>query len=112
MLSVEDVVQVVLSEKLHVLFVCNTKAVEEIVSVGVREGGGVSELGLVGGDVVALLDGLNNVAVTFELEELLGEDDIGVVDGHISVGDVTLVLVSEGGVTESTLIVGNGPGRG
>ena len=105
----EDVSQVVIGEQLHVLLAGSTEAVKKIISVGLREHRRVSEASLVRCDIVVLLNGLNNVALTLKLEELLRDHDVGVVKVDHVVAEVALVFVEASGVTESTLVVGNGP---
>ena len=89
-----------------------TEAIEKIIGVGLRELSGVLELGDVVLDVVVLLNSLNNVSLAFKLKELLGDHDVGVMDGHYIVAKISFRSVKVGWVTEGTLIVGNGPLRG
>ena len=101
--------EVVLVEELHVLLTSGTKAVEKIIGVGLRELGGVLELGDVAIDVVVLLNSFDNVALTVKLEHLLGEHHVRVVDSDEEVTEIALVLVEASGVAEGTLVVGHGP---
>ena len=110
--SVEDVSKVVLVEQLHILFTCSAKAVEQVVRVGFAELGGVCERRAEVVDVVVLLDGLDDVALSLHLEELFGDHNVSVVDGAEEIAKVTLRLVQLGWVAEGTLVVGHGPGRG
>ena len=108
--SVEDAVaQVVLVEESRVLFEGNAEAVEHVVDVGLGEEGGVTELGLVGVQVVVVLDGFDDVAELHGLEHLLGGDGVEVVDGDEEVAEVALSLLEGGGVSEGSLVVGDGP---
>ena len=109
-LSVENIVQVVLLEQLHVLLACDSEAVEQVIGVGLAELGRVVELGAVVFDIVVLLNGLHDVALAFELEELLGDHHVRVVHIDQEVAQVTCGFVGVGRVTEGTLVVGNGPG--
>ena len=101
-----------LREESDVLLVGNTEAVEEIIGVGAAELAGILELGQVGVQVVVVLDGLNNVATAFHLEVFLGDDNVGVVDGHVVVQEITTLFVKGSRVSPGTLVVGNGPGGG
>lgn len=109
--SVEDICQVVFIEQAHVLFVCNTKAVEEIVDVGLRKLLGVIELSHESWDLPVLLNGLDDVTVSFELEGLLSLHNVDIVDGNCDVSKGTFVkVVHMAWVTECAIIVGHGPG--
>lgn len=98
-----------LIEESRVLFEGNAEAVEHVVDVGLGEEGGVTELGLVGVQVVVVLDGLDDVAELHGLEHLLGGDGVEVVDGDEEVAEVALSLLEGGGVSEGSLVVGDGP---
>ena len=93
------------------MLVGNTKRVKQIISVGAAELGGILELSDVVVQVVVVLNGLNNVTIAFNLEGLLGHEDVGVMDGDTEVGEVTIILLNVGGVSPGSLVVGNGPGR-
>ena len=108
--SVEDVAEVVFGEKLDILLASRAQAVEQVVSVGPAELGRIGELRRVVVNVVVLLDGLDNVALALELEELFGEHDVGVIDGAEEVAQVPLRCVQLGRVAEGALVVGHGPG--
>ncbi len=56
------VTQIVLIEESDILFEGNAEAVEHVVHVCLGEERGVTELGLVGVQVVVILNGLNDVA--------------------------------------------------
>ena len=56
-----------------------------------------------------VLDGLDDVALALELKHLLGHEDVAVVDFDKEAAKVTFVLIKTSRVTESTLIVGDGP---
>ena len=101
-----------LVQQSHVLLVSDTEAVEEVVSVGGSELVAVVEGSQIGVQVIVLLDGLDNVALAVNLEELLGHDGISVMEGHTNVVDDALGSVQVGRVSEGTLGVGHGPGRG
>ena len=108
--SVEDISKVVLVEQLNILFTRCAKAIKQVVRVGLAELGRVAELGAEVVDVVVLLDGLDHVALAFQLEKLLGDHYVSVVDFAEEVAKVTLRLVQVGWVAEGTLVVGHGPG--
>ena len=65
-----------LSQKTGVLLVGDSKAVKEVINVGLGKLLRVSESGQVTVDVVVLLDGLDNVSVSLQLEHLLGNERI------------------------------------
>ena len=107
--SVEDIVEVVLVEELHVLFASSSEAVKQIIDIGLAELCRVLKLRPVVLDVVVLLNGFNNVALALELEELLGHHDVRVADWHQEGTEITLDLVKSGRVAEGTLVVGDRP---
>ena len=71
--------EVKLVEDTVVLFESDGEAVEHVVNVCLREERGVSELSLVGVEVVVILDGLDDVPELHALQGLLGEDSVEVV---------------------------------
>lgn len=75
----EAVAEVELVEEAHVLLEGNREAVKQVVHVGLREQGRVLELGLVGVQVVVVLDGLHDIAQLHALQGLLGKDGVEVV---------------------------------
>ena len=107
--SVEDVVEVVIVQELDVLLASSTKAIKEVVDVGLRELVGVLEAGHVVVDVVVLLNSLHNVPFAVELEHLLCEHHVLIVDSNHEVAQVALGAVEVGWVAERTLVVGHGP---
>ena len=98
-----------LREKLDVLLASGTEAVEEVIDVGLGELVAILEFRLVVVDIVVLLNSLNDVALAFELEELLSDHDMRVVDVHEEVAKVAIVPLEVGRVAERTLVVRNGP---
>ena len=89
------------------------EAVQEVIGVRRRELARILETGPVVINVVVLLYGLDNVALALELQELLSNHNVRVVHCDAEVADVALVLVEASGMTEGTLVVGDGPlGRG
>ena len=107
--SVENVGEVVLAQQLHVLLASGTEAVKEIVNVRLRELIAVLEASHVVINIVVLLNGLNDVALALELEELLSDHDVRVVHIDEEVTEVTIVPVEVGRVAEGPLVVGHGP---
>ena len=110
--SVEDVAEVVFGEKLEILLASRAQTVEQVVSVGSAELGRIGEPRLEVVNVIVLLNGLNNVALALELEQLLGDHRMGVIDSAKEVAQVALGSVQLGRVAEGTLVVGHGPGWG
>ena len=96
-------------EQLDILLTSCAEAVEKIVDVGCRELGRVLEASHVVIDVVVLLNGLDDVALALELEELLSDHDVRVVHIDEEVTEVTIVPVEVGRVAEGPLVVGHGP---
>jgi len=110
--SVEDVAQVVFGKQSHILLVRNAQAVKQIVGAGFAESSRVTEVGLPAVHIEVLLDCLNDVAVTLELKQLLGQHSIGVVNVLSNVKDLTLVDVQMGRVAVGALVVRDRPGGG
>ena len=98
-----------IGKQLDILLTSSAEAVEKIVDVGCGELRRVLEASHVVIDVVVLLNGLDDVALTVELQELLGNHSVRVAHGHKEVTEVTIVPVKVGRMAEGTLIVGNGP---
>ena len=107
--SVKDILEIVLGQDLDILLACGTKAVKQVIKVGLRELSGVLESGSVRVNVVVLLDGLNNVALALELEELLSHHDVRVIEGNGEVAEISIDSTKVGRVAIGTLIVGDGP---
>ena len=80
--SIEDISKVVLGEESDVLIVGNADAVKKIISVGSAELFGISKFGVVGIEIVVLLDGLDHVAFSLHLKHLLCDYYMGVMDWH------------------------------
>ena len=59
-----------------------------------------------------VFNGLNNVALPVHFKHLLGDHGMGVVEGHVDIGNVTIRSVEVGRVAEGTLVVWDGPGGG
>ena len=95
-----------------VLLVSESNAVEEIVSVGFTELVRVSEFCAVVGDVIMLLDGLNNVTIAFQLKGLLGDDSMSSLDLDTDVHEISILSVGLGFSSEGSLVVRDGPGGG
>ena len=110
--SIEDIGKVVLAEESHVLLVGNAEAVKQVVGVSFSELVAVVESSEVGVQVIVLLNGFDNVAFTFQLEEFLSEEGVGVVEGHVKVIKVAIGSVEVGGVSPGALGVGHRPGGG
>jgi hypothetical protein len=105
----EAVAEVELVEEAHVLLEGNREAVKQVVHVGLREQGRVLELGLVGVQVVVVLDGLHDVAQLHALQGLLGKNGVEVVHWHKEVVKVALALLQGGWVAEGALVVWHWP---
>ena len=88
----------------------NPQTVEQVIGVGRAELLGVCELGVVGVQVVVLLDGLHHVAFALHFEHLLGDNNMSVVHVHQEVAEVSIGSVQIRRVAEGTLVVGHWPG--
>ena len=99
-----------LFQKTHILLVGDSKAVEEIINIGLGKLLGVSKAGEITVDVVVLLDGLDDISVSLQLEHLLSDERIAGVKWLGDVVEIAVGAVQVGGVAEGTLVVGNGPG--
>ena len=87
----------------------SAKAVKEIISVCLRELARILETGPVVIDVVVLLNGLDDIALALEFEELLSKHNMLVIDWHCDVADIAFVLVKTSWVAVGTLVVRDGP---
>ena len=101
--------EVVLVENADVLLEGNAQAVEHVVNVGLREERGVSELSLVGCEVVVVLNGLDDVPELKGLQGLLGHNSVEIVHWDQEMVQVACVLLQGSWVTEGALVVGDGP---
>ena len=108
-ISVENIREVVLGEKLDVLLASGTEAVEEIIDVGLGELVAILELSLVVIDVVVLLNSLDDVALALKLQELFGDHDVRVIDVDEEVAEIAIIPFEVGRVAEGALVVRNGP---
>ena len=59
-----------------------------------------------------LFDSFNNVAFSVKFKQFFRHHYVRVVEWDAEVGEVTVVFRDLGGVSERTLVIGNGPGRG
>jgi hypothetical protein len=95
-----------------ILLVSKADAVEEIVSVSFTELVRVSEFSAVRGDVIMLLNGFNNVTISFELEGFLGNESMSSLEVDSDVHKISVLNVKVSFGSEGTLVVRDGPGGG
>ena len=91
------------------MFVCNSEAIEEIISVRGREKLGIFELSKVRGNIVVLFNSFDDVAFALHLEEFLGDDNVSIVKSNSDVGEITIYFIEGSWVTERALVVWNRP---
>ena len=66
--SVEDIREIVFLKQFDVLLVSDTKALEQIIKIGLTEIGWILEAGHVVLKLEVVLDGFDNVALTLKFE--------------------------------------------
>ena len=56
-----------------------------------------------------LLDRFNDVSLALHLEELLGDEDVGIVKTNSEVGEITIWFIESSWMTERALVIWDGP---
>ena len=106
----ERVSQVDVVEYAFALVEGYVEAIQEILSVGVRELGRVSEARAVSGRVGVVLDSLNNVAEAITPKSLLGHNSMDIIDRFSNARQFSLINISRvHWVLHNSLVVWHGP---
>ena len=107
--SVENI-KVVVVKQLDVLLLSGTEALKQVIKISNRKLSGIFKGGHIVLKFEMLFDGFNDVTFTFKLEHLFGDHDGSIINVSADGPQGAQVFVQAGGVTESALIVRNGPG--
>ena len=110
-ISLENISEVMFSKDSLMLFVGDSKAVEEVVSVSFREHGAIREWSAIGSGISVLLNSLNDVSEASLLQGLLGQDSMNISALLCDICEQSLVNISSiDWVSHQPLIIWDRPG--